>query len=165
VQVPAGTFTNCLKVVLIITDGSGDTTQISNIYYARKIGEILNEGWGSWSGNYRFSLLSYQVTSVAEHPTDKYPRDFLLQQNYPNPFNPTTAIDYQIPAAGLVSLQLFDVLGHAVRSLVNEEQNARAYRVIWNGRNDHGEEVAGGIYFYRLTTGQNTKTMKLLLLK
>jgi len=165
VQVPAGTFNNCLKIVLIITDGSGDTTQISNIYYARKIGEILNEGWGTWSGNYRFSLLSSQVTSVAEYPTNKFPQEFSLQQNYPNPFNPTTAIDYQIPAAGMVSLQLFDVQGRVVRTLVNEEQNPRVYRVIWNGRNDRGEEVAGGIYFYRLTTSQNTKTLKLLLLK
>ncbi|MCK4776410.1 MAG: T9SS type A sorting domain-containing protein, partial [Candidatus Krumholzibacteria bacterium] len=92
-----------------------------------------------------------------------------LSQNYPNPFNPTTQITYYLPEGGLgpvtVSLVVYDVRGARVRTLVDATSTGGKYTVEWDGRNDHGQSVGSGVYFYRLV-GQNfTRTRKMLLLK
>ena len=83
-----------------------------------------------------------------------------LQQNYPNPFNPSTMIGYQLSAAGHTTLRVFDVLGKAVMTLVDEQQNAGTYTVRLNG-----SHLSSGCYFYSLTSGGRTMTKKLLLMK
>jgi len=84
--------------------------------------------------------------------------DYVLEQNYPNPFNPSTKISFALAEAGTVKLQIYDLLGNMVRTLVNEHRNAGRYDVIWNGRNRAGETVAGGVYLYRLTIERNGET-------
>ncbi|MCH7819146.1 MAG: T9SS type A sorting domain-containing protein [Candidatus Marinimicrobia bacterium] len=93
------------------------------------------------------------------------PREFSLGQNYPNPFNPSTNITYDLPASVTVSLNIYDILGRNVITLVNEQQNAGSYIVEWNGKNSSGIQVTSGIYFYRLEAGRNAFTKKMLLLK
>ncbi len=93
------------------------------------------------------------------------PTAFRLDQNYPNPFNPATTIYYQLPVAGAVRLEIFDVLGQRARTLVNEVRPAGAYSISWRGRDDGGHSVASGIYFYRLEAGTFTNVRKLMLLK
>lgn len=88
------------------------------------------------------------------------PAKFHLAQNYPNPFNPATAIEYDIPEGGLVSLTVFDMLGREVATLVDELQPAGKHSVSWNPTG-----VASGIYYYRLKAGDHSATRKLLLLK
>jgi len=83
-----------------------------------------------------------------------------LQQNYPNPFNPSTMIGYQLSAGGHTTLRVFDVLGKAVMTLVDEQQNAGTYTVRLNG-----SHLSSGCYFYTLTSGGRTMTKKLLLMK
>lgn len=85
---------------------------------------------------------------------------FQLDQNYPNPFNPSTTISYQIPIRGDVTLKVFNLLGSEVALLVNETQNAGAYKVEFNARN-----LCSGIYFYQLKVGSFMDTKKLSLLK
>jgi hypothetical protein len=87
-------------------------------------------------------------------------KTFSLKQNYPNPFNPSTTIEYSVPAAGLVSLKIYDIQGREVATLVDKEQNAGYYITSWNASN-----FSSGVYFYKLTAGSFTQTKKLLLTK
>jgi len=98
-----------------------------------------------------------QATSILEN--------FRLSQNYPNPFNPTTTIDYDIPESGDVKVEIFDINGRMVRSLVDEKQKKGRYSVIWNGKNMHGATVANGSYFYRVKFNETYLVKKMLLIK
>jgi minor extracellular serine protease Vpr len=93
------------------------------------------------------------------------PEIFRLGQNYPNPFNPSTQISYNIPKSGLVKLQIFDILGRSVATLVNSEQEAGDHYVVWNGISSNGALASSGVYFYRLESGSFSKTERMLLLK
>jgi len=92
------------------------------------------------------------------------PNKFWLNQNYPNPFNPNTTIKYSIPEVGVVSLDVYDLLGSKVASLVNEHQAAGNYSVQFDASSTAGG-LPSGIYIYRLTSGQFTSSKKLILLK
>jgi hypothetical protein len=93
------------------------------------------------------------------------PDQFSLGQNYPNPFNPTCEISYTLPTDCHITLTIYNMLGQKVRVLVNEYQNAGYRSVKWDGRDDRGQEVTSGIYFYRLHTEDLTKEKKMLLLR
>ncbi|MGB5894535.1 MAG: T9SS type A sorting domain-containing protein, partial [Ignavibacteriaceae bacterium] len=88
------------------------------------------------------------------------PAEFTLSQNYPNPFNPATTIKYGITERTFVELRIYDILGREVVLLVNEEQDAGYYKVIYNAT-----KLASGIYFYRLQAGSFIKTKKMVLMK
>jgi hypothetical protein len=89
-----------------------------------------------------------------------------LGQNYPNPFNPTTTIAYSIARPGPVSMRVYNVAGQLVRTLVDEVLSPDRVRPIaWSGRNDAGNTVSSGVYFYRLVTPDFTKTRKMVILK
>ena len=90
---------------------------------------------------------------------------FELFQNYPNPFNPTTKIDYQVPSTGKIQIQLYNVTGDLVRTLVNAEQPAGKYSIMWNGRDENNRQVATGVYIYRVVFGNAVLSKKMLLLK
>jgi len=83
-----------------------------------------------------------------------------LEQNYPNPFNPSTTIRYQLPVASEVKLEVYDVLGKKIATLVNERQSAGSYQVVWNASG-----LSSGTYFYRLQAGTFTQTKKMILVK
>jgi hypothetical protein len=85
---------------------------------------------------------------------------FSLSQNYPNPFNPSTRINFSIPEASFITLKVYDVLGNEIATLVNEEKPAGNYEI-----NFSAEGLTSGIYFYILTAGSFTQTMKMILLK
>jgi hypothetical protein len=99
------------------------------------------------------------ITSV-EPVTSELPHEFSLEQNYPNPFNPSTNIKYQIPNTNRVMLNVFDVLGREVATLVNEVKQPGMYSVQWDA-----SRQASGVYFYRLDAGGFTNVKKLVLLK
>ena len=85
---------------------------------------------------------------------------FELNQNYPNPFNPETTIRFQIPQSGNVSLNVYDVLGRKIATLVDEYKLAGKYEVIFNGK-----ELASGVYFYRLQSGNFIAEKKIVLIE
>ncbi|MFQ5500369.1 MAG: T9SS type A sorting domain-containing protein [Candidatus Zixiibacteriota bacterium] len=93
------------------------------------------------------------------------PLRFDLSQNYPNPFNPSTVIDFDMPVRSRVTIDLFNTTGQKVRTLVDEIKPAGSYRVRWDGTNGNGVKVATGVYFYRLTVGDNSVTKKMVLIK
>jgi len=93
------------------------------------------------------------------------PATFALAQNYPNPFNPTTEISFSLPTNSYVELDIFNVLGQKVRSLVNQDMTAGDHVVQWDGRNSGGATVSSGVYFYRIAAGDFTDTKKMMMLK
>ncbi len=95
----------------------------------------------------------------------EFERKFGLAQNMPNPFNPRTRIAFSIEQAGDVKLEVFNVAGQKVVTLVNEKLEAGPHLVDWNGRVTTGERAASGVYFYRLTAGDKETSKKMVLLK
>ena len=93
------------------------------------------------------------------------PEKFALLQNYPNPGNPSTVISYSLAENSEVNLTIYNTLGQAVRTLVDGHQTANIYKVVWDGRDDSGKEVASGVYFYRLVAGKFSATKRLIVLK
>jgi hypothetical protein len=96
---------------------------------------------------------------------ESVPTTFTLSQNYPNPFNPLTTIEYELPMPGNVTLEIFNVIGERVATLVNDVQEAGFYRVQWNGRDGNNIPVATGMYLYRVRSGEHVAVKKMLLLK
>jgi hypothetical protein len=88
-----------------------------------------------------------------------------LDQNYPNPFNPQTTIAFSLRQRGVVSLRIYDVAGERVRTLADETFDAGPHTRVWDGRNDAGQAVSSGVYFYKLVTADFAQTRKMVLLK
>ncbi|MDD2227864.1 MAG: choice-of-anchor J domain-containing protein [Candidatus Cloacimonetes bacterium] len=88
-----------------------------------------------------------------------------LNGNYPNPFNPETSISYAIKDAGNVSLEIYNLKGQRVRSLVRSMQATGNYRIVFDGKDDHGQPLSSGVYLYRLNTGTYTSTRKMMLME
>jgi hypothetical protein len=93
------------------------------------------------------------------------PKVFALKQNYPNPFNPATTIEYALPEAASVRLEVYNTLAQVVATLVAEEQTSGRYSVRWDGLNSNGELVGSGVYFYRLVAGDFQDIKRMLLIK
>lgn len=91
-------------------------------------------------------------------------RPFSLD-NYPNPFNPVTVINYAVPEKSTVAIEIFNILGQKIKTLVDGERAAGHHSVLWDGKDETGKEVGSGIYLYRLKAGQLTQSKKMLLLK
>lgn len=108
---------------------------------------------------------TYGSNGVTGMEEETVPKVFDVSQNYPNPFNPTTTIRYAIPENNFVSIKIYDILGREIKTLVNEEVKAGVYKVTWNGINNYGSRVASGAYIYRVVSGSNVVTKKMLLIK
>jgi len=106
-----------------------------------------------------------QVTKLSSVTAKALPQVYTLSKNYPNPFNPTTTIEYAIPSSGKVELVVYNMAGQKVRTMVNETKEAGFFKTVWDGRNDRGETVASGLYFYKLVSGKFNKIEKMTLVK
>ncbi len=91
--------------------------------------------------------------------------DYKIHQNYPNPFNPTTEIKYDLPEDALVSINIYDLMGRSIKSLVNSQQTAGYRSIQWNATNNLGEPVSAGMYLYTIQAGDFRQTKKMVLLK
>ncbi len=110
------------------------------------------------------AYVSFGTTDVKQ-VVELKPASFKLEQNYPNPFNPSTNISYKLQAASYTTLIVYDMLGREVAMLVNEEQPAGTYQIVWNGTDNFGNKVTSGVYFYRIAAGDFIQTKKMTLLK
>ena len=116
------------------------------------------------AGRREFTIRVVASTVGAEEPA-KLPTSYELSQNYPNPFNSATLIKFALPKDGDVSLELYNVLGEKVRTLVNADKKAGFYEVIWDGRSDEGIELPSGVYLLRMKSGDFNAEKKLMMLK
>lgn len=120
-----------------------------------------------WYDDFGIQEVQMLIT-VIEHPTNRIaimPAEYELFNNYPNPFNPETIIEYMVPKTGQVKMAIYNVLGQNVRTLVDAHQPAGTYTVMWNGRDNQGNKLSSGVYFYQLIGENALITKKMTLLK
>jgi len=116
---------------------------------------------------WKFNYIRVSSPVAVEEPNqNEKPAEFRLHQNYPNPFNPETTIEYQLPKVSEVNIQIFNIRGYLIKTLVvNEKQNAGSYLIVWGGKDESGKEAPSGTYFYRIETEGFTQTKKMTLLR
>uniref|UniRef100_A0A832LN34 T9SS type A sorting domain-containing protein n=1 Tax=Ignavibacterium album TaxID=591197 RepID=A0A832LN34_9BACT len=144
-----------------------------NITGLRSTGTYLYAGTNG-DGLWRIRINDL-ITNVDEETNTEVPSEFYLSQNYPNPFNPSTKIKFTIPSAPLslgeglgVRLKVYDVLGNEVATLVDEYKSAGNYEIVFNvaqSASADRPELASGIYFYRLSSGNYSITKKMVLIR
>jgi hypothetical protein len=120
------------------------------------------------NGPYGMTILEYSgptaVGDGSQGADPLIPRAFSLSQNYPNPFNPYTIIKYQVPERSGVTIRVYDLRGHLVRTLVDQVKDAGTYLVQWNGRMSSGQTVPSGIYFYTMKTDKEFRSIKKMVI-
>lgn len=132
--------------------------------------EVVIASYGGTTATGKVFIYTGNTTSVSEEQEEHVSRRFRLDQNYPNPFNSMTLIRYTAspPKCGCqahTTLRIHNIRGQLVRTLVDEERQPGTYRIAWDGKNDAGQQVASGLYVYRLSVGAVTQEKKMLLLK
>ena len=126
---------------------------------------VSNEVWGTTAELSPFVIGSGTATGIGDD-AQGVPTQAALYQSTPNPFNPTTTIRYDVPAGGAnVDLAIYDVAGRLVKRLAAGFQQPGTKTAVWDGRNDSGQQVATGVYFYRLRAGAFVSARKMVLLK
>jgi hypothetical protein len=135
---------------------------------------VRARSWHLWTGisywdDFEMNPVSTTIVSVGDDgpglQSAGIPTEYRLLHNFPNPFNPSTTIAYELPKASVVRIQIYNLLGQMVRTLVDQVQSAGKWTVVWKGEDDAGATVASGIYFYRLVTPDVMMTQKMLLMK
>ncbi|MBE2254730.1 MAG: T9SS type A sorting domain-containing protein [Ignavibacteria bacterium] len=110
--------------------------------------------------NYNPNIPNLKNIRLSDNIENIIPQEYSLYQNFPNPFNPVTTISYQIPTDGIVNLKVYDILGKEVATLVSEMKRAGSYQVVFNGNN-----LASGIYFYKIKSGNFNQVKRMMLIK
>lgn len=141
----------------------GDTINLA-------FGVIVGKGLEGMRKNADYLAAHYKElatipVSIGDGIAKKTPRHYQLGQNYPNPFNTTTRIEYELPKKNHVTIDIFNVLGRKMKTLVDRPHKAGRYEVIWDGANERGSTVSSGLYFYRLKTRDYVDVRRMLLIK
>lgn len=123
-----------------------------------------NRLFAATHGRSMYSAILPVITSVSEIDNE-LPNNFNLSQNYPNPFNPITTFRYSLPQSENVKVLIFNLNGELIAEVVNQFQNAGTYEVVWNGKNNSGQQVASGTYIYKVQAGNYSESKKMILLK
>jgi hypothetical protein len=150
---------------LLGSDVASEFALISNVLLSTA-GEyviIAADNLGDEVGRY-FLVLLRSATDASDNG-NSMPADFLVEQNRPNPFNPRTTIEFSLPHSARVTIDIYNLLGETIRTLVSQTMPAGDHSVVWDGRADSGGEVSSGIYFYRLRADDFSTTKKMLLLR
>jgi len=124
--------------------------------------------WDDYAGEEEFCFRAYLGASdVKELPgsEDSRPSEFSLSQNYPNPFNPATNFQFTLSKSVHVKIEIFNIVGQNVKTLVDDNMTPGVYVVDWDGKDDKGNLVSSGIYFYRIQAGDFSDMKKMVLLK
>ncbi len=156
--------------VLARTTDGGDNWEVMSSPTTASFSEgyfiDADHGWIVASGGIILKY-DYTMTSLDEtEPLTAIPTSIQLDQNYPNPFNPTTTIRYSLSKSDYVTLAIYDVLGRRVRSAVSGWQLAGSnHSFTWDGKDDNGQQVSSGSYFYQLTAGEQTDVRRMILMK
>jgi len=165
--------------LIIRTDADGDTLWTKTIggdygEYATDIRQTSDGGYivvgrtesfGAGYWDFYVVKLAPDNPSAADDIASPRPTAFSLGANYPNPFNPGTTIEYALDRRAVVRIDIVNLLGQTVRTLVHGPKEAGSYRITWDGTDDAGRPAATGVYFYRLQADSAVRARKMLLLK
>ncbi|MFZ0389799.1 MAG: S8 family serine peptidase [Calditrichia bacterium] len=125
-----------------------------------------DQQWFTLQGNYQRTGNYQEIfTSIAQPGITQFPQEYRLEPNYPNPFNPVTTIAFQVPQKSTVKLEIFNILGQKIRTLVNDVRDAGRHTVRWDGTNDAGYQMPSGVYIYRMESEDFVQTSKMMLMK
>lgn len=152
----ATAITNDLTWTFSDTVGQGET----NFYHIRLRQTDQDYTWSSpiW-------LTADTTISTGVAGGGQIPKPLELDQNRPNPFNPMTTIAFSTPSRGRTALEIYDVSGRLVRTLVDGTLDAGRHERLWDGTDDAGREIGSGLYFYRVTFGEESKSRKMILVR
>ncbi len=154
------------KTIFSQTNGNGGVEKLSSFQGDARYLRIFCNKRGT---QYGYSLFEIEVfnntTSDVNEGEEDIPFNFSLSNNYPNPFNPSTKIEYSLPKASNVKIEIYNSLGQLVNVLENSFRNAGKYNMVWNGNNSTGDPVSSGIYFYRMSTEGYTLVKKMVLVR
>ncbi len=171
-----GSFTGS---VYLINGASGaliwQAPSEAKIFTVRPIKDVNGDGYDDiiagqqmlgGSGG-RFFVISggtVDQTSIDENP-EIIPKNLQILSNYPNPFNATTTISFVLQSSSEVSLEIYNISGQRIRTLISGNKEAGEHNIIWNGKDETGNEVSTGVYFYKLSAGDLQETRKMTLIK
>lgn len=139
------------------------TPSISNVGDTTVTVTVLDHRGGSDQQTYTLSVMG--PVAIEEPSEAVLTRQFQLDQNYPNPFNPTTTITYYLPIDSDVQIEIFNLVGQKIRTLLDQPMPGGIYQIEWDGRNNAGSAVASGIYIYRMKADNYISVKKMTLLK
>lgn len=144
-------------VTLGFRQGKGTTTVQSNYFYEDELASI-----NSNKLYYRLKQIDFNGAITYSYVVEviSQPLDFSISQNFPNPFNPITTIKYEIPKTTNVKIEIFDILGRKIFTLMNEEKSSGRFECVFNA-----SSFGSGVYYYRIEAGEYIQTRKMLLLK
>jgi hypothetical protein len=117
------------------------------------------------SGNYDIGAYEYDTSTKFQGEVKPKIKEFKLFNNYPNPFNPSTNISFNILHASLVTLEIYNLLGQKIKTLIKKRLESGNYTYQWDGKNDLGKDLVGGMYFYKMTADNYSHTKKMVLIK
>jgi hypothetical protein len=149
------------SLVLTASNIRINNLQVTNLP-SNKILCVWDQDFQNISGLYAQVV---DFTAVDNESNDITPMAMNLLQNYPNPFNPETNISFQVPNSGQVRLDIYNIKGQKVKTLVNDRFSAGRHSVVWNGKDDSNKQVASGLYLYKMISGKYKATSKMILMK
>lgn len=142
-------------------NGPGNSTDVANSIAVDVSGNVYVTGYSHGSGTaVDYATIKYSQLVGFQPISSEIPDMFSLSQNYPNPFNPSTNINFSIPKSSFVTLKVFNIMGKEISRLVNENLSPGVYSFDFNA-----EDLASGIYFYKLTAGEFSEVKKMTMLK
>ncbi len=124
---------------------------------------FVNDWLGYASGRTVYKYVD--STAMTIESSMNFPGQYSLSQNYPNPFNPRTVIPYQLTQTNMVTLEIVDIMGRHINTIVHQHHSKGDYIALWTGKNSKGKNVASGTYFCRMTIGETFISRKILLLR
>lgn len=171
----------CYRIVYTSTTGeveNGGGTTNGRRYYQYIVPTSVNGSTVSWPASYSLAEMPWMQNNLTvEDPPNLgsinavneniniLPNKYALYQNYPNPFNPSTVITYSIMNPENVKLEVFNIVGEKIATLINQVQTAGVHSIAWNSENENGISVNSGVYLLKIQAGSFSKVQKMLLLK
>jgi len=174
-------FQVCYRIVYTSTTGeveNGGGTNLGRRYYQYIVPTNVSGSTVTWPTSFSLAEVPWMqnnlsvedppnlgsISGVAEE-NNVQPNKYALYQNYPNPFNPSTVITYSIVNPANVKIEVFNIVGEKVATLVNQVQTAGVHSLVWNSKNDNGVSVNSGVYLLKMQSGNFSQVQKMLLLK
>jgi hypothetical protein len=177
-----------LKFDSAVTAGRSANLCIENVAFAGKVDFVFASGYSLKDNYLKINFLfdgsrgiapsptEFNITDIivddnpaiisrVKQPENRIPTEWKLSQSYPNPFNAESIISYQVPKEAHVTIEVFNLLGQKLKTLVNEEKSPGSYQTIWNGKDENGRSVGSGIFVYRMQAGDFSAIRKMVLVQ